>query len=94
MAAAQAFERAELDHLITWLQTWVADIALSSLAGDVRHHPDQKKAIAGIAARVQLPRLFRYESELRQARRSISHPLNARLLLEQLLISYQRSIQP
>ena len=94
MAAAQSFEKADLNHLVTWLQTWIADIALSHLVGEVRHHIDQKKAIAGIAASVQLPRLFRYESELRQVRRSISHPLNARLLLEQLLISYQRAIQP
>ena len=94
MAAAQSFEKADLNHLISWLQTWVADIALSHFAGEVRHHIDQKKAIAVIAACVQLPRLFRYESELRQVRRSIAHPLNARLLLEQLLISYQRAIQP
>ncbi len=94
MAAAQSFEKSDLNHLITWLQTWVADIALSSVTGEVRHHPDQLKAIAGIAARTQLPKLFRFESELRQARRSIAHPLNARLLLEQLLISYQRAINP
>jgi DNA polymerase-3 subunit delta' len=94
MAAAQGFEKADLNHILTWLQTWVADIALSRLAGEVRHHLDQEKAIAAIATRVQLPKLFRYESELRQSRRSISHPLNARLLLEQLLISYQRAIQP
>jgi len=42
-----------------------------------------------LADKVHLPRLFRYETELRQARRFIGHPLNARLLLEQLLISYQ-----
>ncbi len=94
MAAAQSFEKSDLNHLVAWLQTWVADIALASLAGDVRHHVDRKKAIADIAARVQLPKLFRYESELRQVRRSIAHPLNARLLLEQLLISYKRAIQP
>ena len=94
MAAAQSFEKSDLNHLVNWTQTWVADIALSRLAGEVRHHIDQKKAIAGIAAHVHLPKLFRYESELRQVRRSIAHPLNTRLLLEQLLISYQRAIQP
>ena len=92
MAAAQSFEKSDLNHIITWLQTWVSDVVLTKLAGEVRHHVDERKAIAAIARHVQLPKLFRYESELRQARRVIAHPLNARLLLEQLLISYQRAI--
>lgn len=92
MATAQSFEKSDLNHVITWLQTWVSDVVLTKLAGEVRHHVDDKKALAAIARQVQLPKLFRYETELRQARRVISHPLNARLLLEQLLISYQRAI--
>jgi len=92
MAAAQSFEKSDLNHIITWLQTWVGDVVLTKLAGEVRHHVDDKKALAAIARQVQLPKLFRYETELRQARRVITHPLNARLLLEQLLISYQRAI--
>ncbi len=93
MAAAQSFEKSDLNHIITWLQTWVSDVVLSKVSGNVRHHVDEKKAIASIARHVKLTKLFRYESELRQARRSIHHPLNVRLLLEQLLISYQRAIQ-
>jgi hypothetical protein len=54
---------------------------------------DAKKYIDDIAARVELAKLFRYESALRQTRHSIAHPLNARLLLEQLLISYQEAVR-
>jgi DNA polymerase-3 subunit delta' len=88
IAAAQAFEKSDLVNVITWLQTWVSDLALSRMTGEVRHHREQRTAISRIATRLDLPALFRYESQLRQARRSIHHPLNARLLLEQLLISY------
>jgi DNA polymerase III subunit delta' len=93
VAAAQSFEKSDLVNIVTWLQTWVADIVIAKLAGQVRHHVDHQKEITRIAARVELPKLFRYESSLRQTRRSISHPLNARLLLEQLLISYQQAIR-
>ncbi len=93
VAAAQSFEKSELVNIVTWLQTWVADIVIAKLAGQIRHHVDHQKEITRIAARVELPKLFRYESALRQTRRSISHPLNARLLLEQLLISYQQAIR-
>jgi DNA polymerase III subunit delta' len=93
VAAAQSFEKSDLVNIVTWLQTWVADIVIAKLAGQIRHHVDHQKEITKIAARVELPKLFRYESALRQTRRSISHPLNARLLLEQLLISYQQAIR-
>lgn len=94
LATAQAFEKSDLVNVITWLQTWVSDVVLARLIGEVRHHRDQKTAISHIASRVHLPALFRYESQLRQARRTIHHPLNARLLLEQLLISYANAITP
>jgi DNA polymerase III subunit delta' len=93
VAAAQSFEKSDLVNVVTWLQTWVADIVIAKLAGQIRHHVDHQKEITRIAARVELPKLFRYESALRQTRRTISHPLNARLLLEQLLISYQQAIR-
>jgi DNA polymerase-3 subunit delta' len=91
LAAAQTFEKYDHTHLVEWLQTWVSDLALSRFTGEVRHFRDQKAAISRIATRLQTPALFHYESQLRQARRSIHHPLNARLLLEQLLISYSQA---
>ncbi len=94
LATAQAFEKSELDNVMTWLQTWVGDMVLSRLTGEVRYHRDQKTAIARLATKINLPALFRYESQLRQARRTIHHPLNTRLLLEQLLISYSNAITP
>jgi len=93
LAAAQMLEKSDLANVLTWLQTWVSDLALSRFTGEVRHHRDQKAAISRIATRLNLPGLFRYESQLRQARRSIHHPLNARLLLEQLLVSYSQAIR-
>ena len=93
LAAAQTFEKSDLVNVLTWLQTWVSDLALSRFTGEVRHHCDHKVAISRIATGLNLPGLFRYESQLRQARHSIHHPLNARLLLEQLLISYSQAIR-
>ncbi len=93
LAAAQSFEKCDPVNVLTWLQTWVSDLVLSRFTGEVRHYRDQKAALSRIATRVNLPGLFRYESQLRQARRSIHHPLNARLLMEQLLISYSQAIR-
>jgi DNA polymerase III subunit delta' len=92
-ACAQTFEKSDLNNVLTWLQTWVSDLILVNLAGAPRHHIDQQKALTAMARELDLPRLFRFESLLRQARRSIGHPLNARLLLEQLLISYRQAVK-
>lgn len=94
LAAAQAFEKSDLVNIVTWLQTWVSDLVRARLTGEVRHHRARQPVIARIASRLHLPALFQFESQLRQTRRTIHHPLNARLLLEQLLISYAIAITP
>jgi DNA polymerase III subunit delta' len=90
---AQHFEKAELANLLYWLQTWVGDLISQRMVGEVNHHRRHARAIGKIAAQIDLGRAFRYESELRQTRRLINHPLNARLLLEQLLIGYRQAIK-
>ncbi len=91
---AQNFEKAELTNVLTWLQTWVNDVISARMVGIICHHRDHAKAISRVASQIDLAKLFRYESELRQSRRLINHPLNARLLLEQLLIGYKQAIRP
>jgi DNA polymerase-3 subunit delta' len=89
---AQNFEKSDLSTLLGWLQTWTNDLVLHRMAGKVQYHQDQLKSVAKIAEGIDLPRLFRFETELRQTRRLINHPLNARLLLEQILIAYKQAI--
>lgn len=91
---AQNFEKADLPTLMGWLQSWVADLISQRMLGDIRFHRDHQRAIARIAGTAETRKLFRLESELRQTRRLINHPLNARLLLEQLFIAYKQAIAP
>jgi len=62
------------------------------MLGQINHHRDHARAVEKIARNIDLPKVFRFESELRQTRRLINHPLNARLLLEQLFIAYKQAI--
>ncbi len=89
---AQNFEKSDLPTLLGWLQTWVNDLVLQKMAGKVQYHQDHVKPITKLANSIELPRVFRFETELRQTRRLINHPLNARLLLEQILIAYKQAI--
>lgn len=94
LSVAAAFEKADLGQVVQWLQTWCCDLITVKQIGEARHHPDFAQVIGRVAAQAPLMPLFRYESALRQSRRTIQHPLNARLLLEQLLISYAQAVQP
>ncbi len=89
----EKLEKPELARLFSYLHTWVCDLIVVRATGAAQFHPDQLRGLEAIGKHANLPRLFRYESELRQQRRSIMHPLNARLLLEQLLLSYRQAVQ-
>jgi DNA polymerase-3 subunit delta' len=89
---AQNFEKTDLPSLLGWMQTWTNDLIRQKMLGQINHHRDHARAVEKIARNIDLPKVFRFESELRQTRRLINHPLNARLLLEQLFIAYKQAI--
>jgi DNA polymerase III subunit delta' len=88
---AQGFERAGVERLLYWMQTWVQDLVRMRLAGDARHHGDHAAALKARARSADLEALFALDRELAAARALASHPLNARLLAEHLLMAYNRA---
>jgi DNA polymerase-3 subunit delta' len=84
-------DKARLERTLWWLQTWVHDLVRARLAGDVRHHAEHAAAIRARARGADLDALLELERELAEARRLASHPLNARLLSEHLLMAYNRA---
>ena len=54
----------------------------------MRYNPDYQKPLAQIAGRLRAIDLARYHRLLLREQRSVNHPLNARLYIEQLLLSY------
>ncbi len=94
LACAQAFEKSGVAEPLTWLHTWVYDLLLGVNVMPPSYYPEQADALARIAQAADPRRLHRYESSLREARKLVHHPLNPRLFLEQLLISYATAIEP
>jgi DNA polymerase-3 subunit delta' len=78
--------------LTLWLTQWVSDLILHRNSGKVRYHPQQIKSIEKLAEAADLPGLFRLYRSLLAARRMAGHPLNVRLVAEDLLIDYARVI--
>ena len=89
---APGVDRAHLERVIWWMQTWVHDLVRSRLAGTARHHGEHAPALQARARNADLAALLELDRELAEARRLASHPLNPRLLTEHLLLAYNRAV--
>lgn len=74
--------------VVGWLQKWAFDLVSRKVTGRVRYNPDFSDAIATAAARLDLIEALRFQRYMVRLQRIVSHPLNARLFLEQLLLAY------
>jgi DNA polymerase-3 subunit delta' len=74
--------------IISLLQKWAFDLAWHKVTGRVRFNPDHSAGIAATAGRLDLMAMLRFQRHMVGLQRIASHPLNARLFLEQLLLDY------
>ena len=81
-----------LSDVINWLQKWICDLVYCKFTGEVRYHLDFTETVSNLSASTNALRLMRYYRELLVAQRTLHHPLNSRLVVEQLAISYCRSV--
>ncbi len=89
LALADSLQRSAPGHVIHCLQQWCHDLTSAKLTGLVRYFPAQAEEINKLAAGVTSAALMRFQKELLEARRAAFHPLNPKLFLESLLLSYR-----
>lgn len=87
---AGQFQKSQLTLITRWLVTWCYDLLSVQFANTVRYHLDYQAEIQSIAKKARLEDLLIYQDELKKAVKNVNHPLNSRLFLEQLLLSYSR----
>lgn len=87
-ALSVGWGRGDYATAIDILQKWVYDLANTCMLGQVRYYPGQRSTLQAIAKSVDLPHLFEFQRKLAEARAQASHPLNAELQLEALLLRY------
>lgn len=88
LSLAEQGEKLGLGRMLHWLQQWIYDLASTSLAMRARYQVEATQEMIRLAKNVNLIELFKFQQELLAAQRTLQHPLNNRLLLEQLLLSY------
>ncbi|MDD4912009.1 MAG: DNA polymerase III subunit delta' [Sideroxydans sp.] len=90
LGLAESLQKSPAINVIHCLQQWVHDLASAKLTGTVRYFPEQTELLLKLSAGTVVHDLLRYQKELKEARRAAFHPLNPKLVLEGLLISYRQ----
>jgi DNA polymerase-3 subunit delta' len=90
LTLAESLLKTQPVQVIHCLQQWCHDLASAQLVGTVRYFPEQTKELVNLASGVSTGSLMRFQKDLLEARRVAFHPLNPKLFLESLLLSYRQ----
>ena len=85
-------DAADLAQFWGLLCRWCYDLMSLRLAGQVRYNPDYAEKLSRLADNADVLALNNMLKELIAAGRALDHPLNPRLVVEQLAIQYTRAI--
>lgn len=94
IAVAEAFHKSDLAMILRWLQKWCHDLASYTFSGKVRYFPGLSDKIREVSGKSDKLELMRFQRTLLEAQKVSSHPVNARLFLEALLLNYRSLIGP
>lgn len=94
VALAEEMQKSDLLMVINWLQKWCYDLMSFRTTRKIRYHLEMQAAIKSLASQIDPRVLATYLRALNATRRLAHHPLNARLFLEEMLLSYAMSVAP
>jgi DNA polymerase-3 subunit delta' len=86
VALAARFRELAPGIILSWLQKWTFDLLLLHFCGRARYHRDLEAIAAKFASTVDPASVVRLHRRLLAMQKHIHHPLNPRLLIEQMLI--------
>lgn len=90
-ALAQRCESLDLSIVVGWLQRWVFDLLSVKMGQIPRFHPKAASILTNQARSARTAGLLRLSEHLNDAKGLASHPLNAKLFLEELFIDFLRA---
>jgi DNA polymerase III subunit delta' len=85
----EALQKAPVPLVLGWLQRWLFDLMAVKSAGRTRYYPGAAAALARCAAQADAVQLARFVRVVNSQRAVENHPLNARLVIEELMLGYR-----
>lgn len=92
LALAAAVKDLPVMQVVDLLQKWAFDLLASSLGMAPRYYIDHRDRLSKAASHLDQMKLLAWTRELGEARALASHPLNARLVFEQLFQGYRDAL--
>ncbi|SDZ07625.1 DNA polymerase III subunit delta' [Nitrosomonas sp. Nm33] len=84
----------DLPEIVSWLQKWCYDLMSFYTTGKIRYHVQQETTIRKLVATADPKLLAIFWRNLITSQQLSRHPLNAKLFLEEMLLSYIRVMVP
>ena len=88
-ACGETLQKLPVPLVLGWLQRWTYDLLAERTAGRPRYFPQAASALARCAAKLDAAALARYMKTVTRQRAVENHPLNARLVFEELFLGYR-----
>ncbi|WP_322043488.1 DNA polymerase III subunit delta' [Paraburkholderia sp. J67] len=88
-ACGETLQKLPVPLVLGWLQRWAYDLLAERTAGRPRYYPQLADALARCAAKLDAAALARYLKTVTRQRAVENHPLNARLVFEELFLGYR-----
>ncbi|KVE33054.1 DNA polymerase III subunit delta' [Burkholderia sp. TSV86] len=88
-ACGETLQKLPVPVVLGWLQRWLYDLLAERMAGAPRYFPAQRTALARCAQRLDAGAFARFMKTVTRQRAAENHPLNARLVFEELFLGYR-----
>jgi DNA polymerase III subunit delta' len=88
-ACGENLQKLPMPLVLGWLQRWLYDVLAQRTAGRPRYFPAAAKSLARCAQSADPAALARYIKTVTRQRAVENHPLNARLVFEELFLAYR-----
>ncbi|WP_277186321.1 DNA polymerase III subunit delta' [Caballeronia sp. BR00000012568055] len=88
-ACGENLQKLPVPLVLGWLQRWLYDVLAQRTAGRPRYFPAAAKSLARCAQSADPAALARYIKTVTRQRAVENHPLNARLVFEELFLAYR-----
>lgn len=94
ISLANILHKLDLPEIVSWLQKWCYDLMSFCTTGKIRYHAQQKTTIKKLAATADPKLLTSFWRNLITSQHLSRHPLNTKLFLEEILLSYIKAMAP
>ncbi len=88
LKTADKMQKMEMPVVVGWLQRWLYDIFSYKQRGRIRYHPRYERELKALSMQAEESALQQFIKSCNERQAIASHPLSAKLFLEDMLLEY------